>query len=147
MRDEMNKRLTIGAMLLCVCMAASAAMDDKVLRTGTLAANTAITNSSVVRGTVEAVTIDMPAGGAEGTVTVWDDYRVIFTRAVTADSVYYPTAIPQTSTGANATNELRWASDYGGGGRMKIPVAGVVYIAYKATTATTNATVKLLYSH
>jgi hypothetical protein len=65
--------------------------------------NTTNSASYVIRGALEGVYVNVPAGTMTGTVTVATAHETLFTRAITADGIYRPRVSTHTTAGAAAT--------------------------------------------
>jgi hypothetical protein len=144
-------RKMIGAMMavmLLACVSAQAGMEDREFSATVVGATTS-TVTYVLRGTLEAVLVDVTAP-ATSTVTVASQELTLFTKSgIAADSTYMPRATTHTTAGAaisyytgNATN---WTSmsQY-----ESQPMAGpitVTLVGQNGTSVTNNTKVTLLY--
>lgn len=97
------KKIMIGLVaLMGTGIAAFAAMDSKEF-SPSIAGAIASTNTVTIRGTLEGVYVDVPAGGT-CTVTVASREATLFTKAsIVADAMFTPYRAVQTSAGASAT--------------------------------------------
>ena len=139
-----------GAMLVTLGLLASvglAGMDDKDFNIAVVGSTTN-SASYVLRGELNGVYVNVPAGTLTGTVTVATAHETLFTRAITADGMYRPRVTTHTTSGAAATfdaysntgmvaNAQSWYN--------KPAMAGLVTVTVVQNGAGTNWVVTLLY--
>lgn len=97
----MNRLMTL---LACVLLAGVgfADMDNKDYNIAVVG-NTSGSATYVMRGELEGVYVNVPAGTMTGTVTVATSHETLFTRAITDDGMYRPRVSTHTTAGAAAT--------------------------------------------
>ena len=136
----------IGVLLAACVMLAGVGLADMDSKDYNIAVIGNATNSAsyVVRGELEGVYVNVPAGTMTGTVTVATSHETLFTRAITADGMYRPRVSTHTTAGASAT--------FVGGGNNtantfydKAAMAGIVTVTVAQDGPGTNWVVTLLY--
>jgi hypothetical protein len=128
-------------------VSASAEMDNKPF-TGTPLGTTAITNSYVLRGTLEGVAIDLTAP-ATNTVTITDEYgQTLFSKSSIAADAYYGIVFPQYTYAAAAATFVGGTNDTANVVYGKTAIAGkVTCVILGVNAAVSNAcTVTLIYN-
>lgn len=143
------KKVMVGmAAFIATSVALFAGMEDREFSCTVIGAGT---NSVtyVLRGTLEAVNVDVTAPSTS-TVTVASDELTLFTKAgITADATYLPRAAAHTTAGAAIQfytgNETNWtsAAQY-----ESQPMAGaitVTLVGQNGTSVTNNTKVTLIY--
>ena len=99
----MNKFTLMVLALFAWAGMARGEMDDKTYDQTVVAAGVS-TNSYVLRGILEAVSVDVTAPATSTVTVVTSNGRTLFTLAgIAADATYYPTAAAHTTAGAAAT--------------------------------------------
>jgi hypothetical protein len=145
----MKKILSIMvAILLLAVGIVYAAMDDVSFTTSALTTGTAQTNTFVMRGHLERVYVSATAwASGTNTVAITSDGQTIFTKAVTANTAYYPQIAQQGTTGS-AITFVGGTNDTANPWYSKIPVGGTVTVVqtHTGTTSTNTYTTKLLWS-
>ena len=142
-----------NVLILAACLLASvgfAQMDDKDYNIAVVGSTTN-TASYVLRGALEGVYVNVPAGTLTGTVTVATEQETLFTRAITANGMYRPRVSTHTTAGAAATfntysNTAATASaELAQTWYDKAAMAGLVTVTVAETGIGTNWVVTLIY--
>lgn len=154
-KDTTMKRIgMIGITLIALAGVSLGDMDDKLYDLTVVGAATN-SGSIVLRGTLEAVVIDVTAPSTSTVTVATSDGRTLFSKAdIAADAVYHPLAAGHTTAGAAATfntycvtgdvctaNAQTWY--------VKQPMAGAVtvtLVGQNGTNVTNNTKVTLIYS-
>ena len=138
------KKMLMIAILAAFAQAGFAQMDDRDYK---VAVTGATTNSVsyVLRGELEAVHVDVPAG-ATGTVTVATSQGTVFSKAaIDADAVYFPRVALMTTAGVAATF-VGGTNDTANAWYGKAPLAGPVSVTVIGTgTNAATYNVKVIY--
>lgn len=151
----MKRIVMIAVAVLAMAGAVIADMDDKLFN---LTAVGALTNSSgvVLRGSLEAVAVDVTAPATSTVTVVSEDGRTLFTKAgIAADATYLVRAASHTTAGALATFNSNWSTNAGVTSTeaqtwyVAQPMAGkvtVTLVGQNAASVTNNTKVTLIYS-
>lgn len=144
----------IGMTFIALAGMAFGDMDDKLYNLTVIGAGTN-TGSIVLRGTLEAVAVDVTAPSTSTVTVATSDGRTLFTLAgIAADAVYYPRAASHTTAGGLATFNSHWSTNAGVTSveaqtwYVKQPMAGpitVTLVGQNDTSVTNNTKVTLIY--
>ena len=146
----MNRLVTLLAAFVMLAGVGLADMDSKDYNIAVIG-NTTGSASYVVRGELEGVYVNVPAGTMTGTVTVATSQETLFTRAITADGMYRPRVSTHTTAGAAATFNVysNTAATASAGIAQtwysKAAMAGLVTVTVAQDGPGTNWVVTLLY--
>lgn len=144
----------IGITLIALAGVSLGDMDDKLYN---LTVVGSLTNSSsiILRGTLEAVVIDVTAPSTSTVTVATSDGRTLFSKAdIAADAVYHPLAASHTTVGGLATfSTYSVTGDVAAAHTqtwyVKQPMAGpvtVTLVGQNGTSVTNNTKVTLIYS-
>lgn len=147
----MKRLITLLAIVLLAGVG-FADMDNKDFNV-VVVGNTTNSASYVIRGELEGVYVNVPAGTMTGTVTVATSHETLFTRAITADGMYRPRVSTHTTAGAAATFTTYSATNTGAGATAaqvqtwynKAAMAGPVTVTVVQDGPGTNWVVTLIY--
>lgn len=154
-KDTTMKRIgMIGITLIALAGVSLGDMDDKLYN---LTVVGSLTNSSsiILRGTLEAVVIDVTAPSTSTVTVATSDGRTLFSKAdIAADAVYHPLAASHTTVGGLATfSTYSVTGDVAAAHTqtwyVKQPMAGpvtVTLVGQNGTSVTNNTKVTLIYS-
>ena len=136
----------IGTLLAAFVMLAGVGLADMDSKDYNIAVigNTTGSASYVVRGELEGVYVNVPAGTMTGTVTVATAHETLFTRAITADGMYRPRVSTHTTAGAAATF-VGGTNNVANPWYSKAAMAGIVTVTVAQDGPGTNWVVTLLY--
>jgi hypothetical protein len=145
----------IGTTFIALAGMAFGDMDDKVFDQLSVTGTATAAQSIVLRGTLEAVVVDVTAPSTSTVTVAASDGRALFTLAgIAADAVYYPQAASHTTAGAAATFNSHWSTNTGVTSSeaqtwyVKQPMAGkitVTVLGQNAASVTNNTKVTLIY--
>lgn len=144
----------IGITLIALAGVSLGDMDDKLYN---LTVVGSLTNSSsiILRGTLEAVVIDVTAPSTSTVTVATSDGRTLFSKAdIAADAVYHPLGASHTTVGGLATfSTYSVTGDVAAAHTqtwyVKQPMAGpvtVTLVGQNGTSVTNNTKVTLIYS-
>jgi hypothetical protein len=154
-KDTTMKRIgMIGITLIALAGVSLGDMDDKLYDLTVVGAATN-SGSIVLRGTLEAVVVDVTAPSTSTVTVATSDGRTLFTLAgIAADAVYHPLAASHTTAGGLATfSTYSVTGDVAAAHTqtwyVKQPMAGPVTVTLAGqneTSVTNNTKVTLIYN-
>jgi hypothetical protein len=144
----MRKMIGMMAVMLLAGVSARAGMEDREFSATVVGATTS-TVTYVLRGTLEAVQVDVTAP-ATSTVTVASQELTLFTKSgIAADATYLPRAVTHTTAGTAITyytgNETNWTSTAHYEAQPMAGAITVTLVGQNAASVTNNTKVTLLY--
>lgn len=144
----------IGITLIALAGVSLGDMDDKLYNLTVVGSQTN-SSSIILRGTLEAVLIDVTAPSTSTVTVATSDGRTLFSKAdIAADAVYHPLAASHTTVGGLATfSTYSVTGDVAAAHTqtwyVKQPMAGAVtvtLVGQNGTSVTNNTKVTLIYN-
>jgi hypothetical protein len=155
-KDTTMKRIgMIGITLIALAGVSLGDMDDKLYNLTVVGSQTNSSSGIILRGTLEAVVIDVTAPSTSTVTVATSDGRTLFSKAdIAADAVYHPLAASHTTVGGLATfSTYSVTGDVAAAHTqtwyVKQPMAGAVtvtLVGQNGTSVTNNTKVTLIYS-